>query len=422
MVGASAAGLSTVEALRQQGHRGPVTLVGAEPWAPYDRPPLSKHLLTLVATAQGARHPGTDADSPSARTKSLDGAWKQVRLRSGEELTELGVQVRLGSPAVGLEVAARRVHLADGEHLDADHVVIATGVAACGLPGTPQRPGTPPLRGVHRLRTLEDAVELGAQLRQGARLVVVGGGLVGSEAAAVAATLGMQVHLVHRGEQLLGHGLGASVTDFVRRLHLEHGVDVRLRTAVANIEAHAGGVRAVVLSDGTRLPADAVLMAVGSRPVVDWLSGSGLDLSDGVSCDATLSAAEGVYAAGDVCRWPHPRTGRPARVEHRANATEQGIHVAGRILGLHADPFAALPYYWSEQYAASLQVHGWPQGHDEAEVVHGSPEERRFVVAYRQGPRLTAVLAVRSVKAARPWRAALADGASWHQAYGELAA
>ncbi|WP_371574386.1 NAD(P)/FAD-dependent oxidoreductase [Streptomyces sp. NBC_01314] len=387
VVGASAAGLAAAETLRREGYDGTLTLVGDEPHAPYDRPPLSKQLLAAE----------WDTD--------------RLTLRTPAHLDGLDLDLRLGVAATGLDLRERQVRLADGDSVPYDGLVIATGVRPRRLPG----------EGAHVLRTLGDALSLRERLTPGTRLVVVGAGFLGAEAAAVAWRLGAKVTLLEPAPVPLAHAVGGQVGAVLSRAHLEHGVD--LRTGVTVTEVTAGGVR---LADGGTVEADEVLVAVGSLPNTEWLADSGLAVGDGVLCDEYCEAAwgsprpeaGGVYAAGDVARWYNPLFGTSMRVEHRTNAGEQGMAVARNLLGREArKPFAPVPYFWSDQYDMKVQAYGHLRGHDEVAVVDGDLAERRFVAVYRTGDRITGALAVgMPPKAIRQWRQAIASGALWHEA------
>ncbi|MEU6478090.1 FAD-dependent oxidoreductase [Streptomyces sp. NPDC047017] len=384
VVGASAAGLSAAETLRRAGFDGDLTVVGQERHLPYDRPPLSKQILT--------------------------GAWEPERamLRRPADLDALRLDLRLGVRAAALAPAARTVTLDDGAELPYDGLVVATGVRPRRLPGC----GTP---GVHVLRDLPDALALRDRLTAGGRLVVVGAGFLGAEAASAARSLGVSVTLVEPAAVPLAHAVGERVGTFLARVHRDHGVDLRVRAKVVEIVTGAGRATGVRLADGTVIPADDVLVAVGSRPNTEWLHGSGLDLADGVVCDRYSAAGPGVYAAGDVARWYHPLFGTTLRVEHRTNAAEQAMTAARNLLDpAHAKPFAPVPYFWSDQYGLRLQAFGHLRGHDEAQVVDGDLADGRFLVAYGRAGKLTGALAVgMPPKALHQWRAAIAARTGW---------
>jgi NADPH-dependent 2,4-dienoyl-CoA reductase/sulfur reductase-like enzyme len=390
VVGASAAGLTTAAALRRNGYDRDITFVDAEAHSSYDRPPLSKHLLS--------------------------GEWEPERLllKTQDELADLAVGIRSGVRASALDLSGRRVALSDGTQLDFDRLVLATGVQPRTLPGTAG------LRGVHTLRTLDDALALRAELEPGRRLVVVGGGFLGTEVAATAVHLGVDVTLVSAAPTPLERSLGAAVGVQVADLHRAHGVALRLGpgSAVVSVLDSGGVATGVELADGTRLPADVIFVAIGAQPDLDWLRGSGIPLGDGIECAADLSAAPGVYAAGDAARWPNPVFDEFMRVEHRTNATEQGMHVARRIVDGDAAPFASVPYFWTDQYDLTLQVHGWLRGYDEVRVVEGSFDEKRMVALFRRGDRLVGVMGIGAAKVVRQWRQHVLDGVAWASVVG----
>ena len=381
VVGASAAGLSAVETLRREGYAGTLTLIGAEVDAPYDRPPLSKQILASQWEAE------------------------RLALRTAEELAALDLDLRLGVVAAGLNLATRTVRLDDGVEVAYDGLVIATGVRPRRLPG----------QGAHVLRTLGDALALRRRLGPGRRLAVVGAGFLGAECAAVARGLGCEVTLLEPAAVPLAHAIGETVGRVLSRAHEENGVDLRTGVTVSAVTEE--GVR---LADGELVAADEVLVAIGSQPNTEWLTGSGLALSDGLVCDRYSAAAPDVYGAGDVARWHNDLFGVPMRIEHRTNAAEQGMAVARNLLRPgQRRPFAPVPYFWSDQYDMKIQAYGYLRGHDAVEVVDGALAQRRFVAAYRTGDRLTGVLAVgMSPKVIRPWRSAIAGGVTWSQAIG----
>ncbi|MEU1800339.1 FAD-dependent oxidoreductase [Streptomyces sp. NPDC019937] len=377
VVGASAAGLAAAETLRREGHIGPLTLMGDEPAAPYDRPPLSKEILS--------------------------GAWSPDRLplRTPADLDALDLDARYGHEAIGADVAARTVLLSDGSEVPYDGLIVATGVRPRRLPGPP----------AHVLRTPDDALALKDRLGPGRTLAVVGAGFLGAEAAAVAADLGTHVTLLEPAPVPLAHAVGEDVGRMLAQAHVDHGVDLRTGTGVSEIVP--GGVR---LDDGSTVQADTVLVAVGSRPNTEWLTGSGLGLDDGLVCDAYCTAAPGVYGAGDVARWHNPLFGTSMRIEHRTNAAEQGMAAARNLLGAQR-PFAPVPYFWSDQYDMKIRAYGYLRGHDEMRIAEGSLEQRKFTAVYRTGDHLAGVLTVgMPPKSIRPWQQALAARRPWRQA------
>ncbi|MCF1595200.1 NAD(P)/FAD-dependent oxidoreductase [Streptomyces muensis] len=382
IVGASAAGLTAAETLRRSGHTGTITLIGDEPAAPYDRPPLSKEIL--------------------------NGAWGPDRLplRTEADLDALGLDTRYGRTAASLDRVARTVLLSDGTEVPYDGLIVATGVRPRRLPGAP----------AHTLRTLDDALALKGRLGPGRSLAVVGAGFLGAEAAAVAADLGTRVTLLEPASVPLAHAIGEDIGRVLAQAHLDHGVALRTGTGVT--EVVSGGVR---LDDGSVAEADTVLVAIGSRPNTEWLTGSGLTLDDGLVCDEFCAAAPGVYGAGDVARWHNPLFGTSMRVEHRTNAAEQGMAAARNLLGAR-QPFAPVPYFWSDQYDMKIRAYGYLRGHDEVRVVEGSLTDRKFLAVYRTGERLSGVLAIgMPPKSIRPWQRSIAAGAPWGGALSALA-
>ena len=373
VVGASLAGVESARALRAVGYDGRLTIVGEEPHPPYDRPPLSKGFL-LGAVA------GSD-------------------LALLDEQEALAVTWRTGVRAVGLDCAACRVILDDGDELRGDGVVLATGATALQLPHSDG------LEGIHTLRTLDDALALRAALASARRVVVVGSGFIGCEVAASARQLGLEVTLAGR-ETPLHAALGAKMGDAVGALLADHGV-VLCTAAVAGFES-AGRVRSVVLDDGRRLPADLVVVGVGARPAVAWLQGSGLKLDGGGICDAQgATGAAGIVAAGDCARWYDERRGRPYRREHWTSATEQAAIAAAALLGIEPPRPRRAPYFWSDLFDARLQVAGWPEEADRVRVEEGGLEERRFLALYRRGDEVVAVLALDHGRSFTRWRRAL---------------
>lgn len=386
VVGASLAGARTVQALRREGADATVTLVDAAAEVACDRPPLSKKYLA---------DPGTEP----------------VPVLTPAQLADLDVTLELGRRAESLDPVARTVGLDDGRALPYDALVIATGSAPRTLPGLPH------LAGVTTLRTAADAALIRAALVDGARVVVVGGGFVGAEVAWTARALGRPATIVEPLPGLMLRGLGPVLGDAFTRRHLAAGTDVRLGVGVASVDGSAGRVSSVTLTDGSAVPADLVVIGVGTVPVTAWLAGSGLDVTDGVLCDGRLAAAgaTGVYAAGDVARWHSVRLGGPVRVEHWTNAVEHGPVVAKNIAGTPT-VYDAVPYVWSDQLGARLQIFGRVRPDDEVRFVHGGPDEPSFVAVTGDGTRLHAVVGYGAMKQLLPFRKLLLDGAAWADA------
>jgi apoptosis-inducing factor 3 len=359
IVGAGAAGNSAAEALRREGYSGPVTMIGAEPDVPVDRPNLSKDYLAGTAPEE----------------------W--VPLRGPEFYSAQQIELLLGTRAVALDLQGRRVELSDGTSRSHGALLLATGADPVKL----TVPGGDGPR-VHCLRSLADSRAIIASARDAARAVVVGASFIGLEVAAALRTRGLQVHVVAPEERPLERVMGAELGDFVRKLHEEHGVVFHLRHTVGNI-----GDRSVVLDDGTSLPADLVVVGIGVRPAVALAEQAGLRLDRGVLVDEYLeTSAKGVYAAGDIARWPDPHTGKPVRIEHWVVAERQGQTAARNILGAR-EPFRAVPFFWSQHYDVPINYVGHAEGWDRVEVA-GSIAQRSCMVAYRVAGRISAVASI----------------------------
>lgn len=384
VVGASLAGLRAVEAFRKAGYIGPLTLVGAEEHAPYDRPPLSKAYL--------------DAG---------DGPPVDTTFRTTSELEELGVELRLGQPATGLDTGRREITVG-GDNLPYSSLVLATGAHARDLPG--ER-----LPGVHTLRTVDDARAIRRALDAGARTVIVGGGFIGSEVAAAAHKRGVEVTIVEAAELPLVRAVGQRMAEVCAGLHARHGTELRCGVGVDALEGD-GHVEQVALADGTSLPADLVVVGIGAEPTTGWLAESGLDIDDGVICDENLrTSAPGVYAAGDIARWHNPLFGQQMRLEHWTSAAEQGAAAARNALDPEqARPYATVPYFWSDWYTDKLQMVGLGDA-DEVRLL-GDPDEERWLALYRRDDRLVGALSLNMPGKIMKYRALINRQAAWDEA------
>ncbi len=379
VVGASLAGLRTCEALRQQGFTGAVTLVGAEPDAPYNRPPLSK--------------------------KFLAGAWGEDRvvLRRADDYAPLDITQKYGVAAAGLDTGRKVVRLADSGEIGYDAVVIATGCAARTLPTFPLGPR------VHHLRTLADARRLAPMLVDGAKVVILGAGFIGLEVAATAVEKGCRVTVLEGQPAPLVRSIGASLGSRIAEMHRTRGVDVRCGVSVKGLvgggTSLAGDVTGVEFADGSTLDADVVLVGVGAVPNVQWLANSGLTVQDGVVCNEDLQAdGDVVFAAGDVVRWPNSVFPEEPtmRVEHWTNATEQGVAVARNVIarlgGQPLTAFSTVPFFWSDQFDFRVQLMGRASGDDDTTVIEGTLDSDVFAVAFSRGGTIRGVLGVGTPK------------------------
>jgi NADPH-dependent 2,4-dienoyl-CoA reductase/sulfur reductase-like enzyme len=390
IVGASMAGLRTAEGARRAGYAGPITFLGAEAHAPYNRPPLSKELLQT----EGQGH--ADVAFP---------------IRSA---LEEGVEWVLGRAAVSLDVARRVVVDETGQEHPYSALVIATGLRPKPLPIE-----THGLGGIHVLRTLDDAVALRGALRPGANVVILGSGFVGCEIAATAAKNGANVSIVSQSRVPLQRALGAQLGAEMRRRHEAHGVRFFCGESLFGLVGDPT-VERVILTSGVMLECDVLVVAVGSDPNTEWLQGSGLDVTDGVLVDAGLRAigVDGtvhpeIVAVGDVARYANPLFDDvPRRVEHWNLPTETGKR-AGAILAaqlagddcapLVAEGFAPLPSFWSDQYDAHLLAFGMTYLADRSELVAGSPDDE-CVVEYYRGDDLVGVCGIGMRSAVQAYR------------------
>ena len=396
VVGGSLAGLRAVETLRTDGFTGDITVVNAEDTAPYDRPPLSK--------------------------KFLSGEWEadRIQLRKTSDIEELGATWLNATQATALNVATHELTLNTSSVLNYDACIIATGGIARELPKQPQA------RGIHQLRTLHDAQALREELQPGKKLVVIGAGFIGLEAAATAVARGCTVTVVEGLPAPLIRGLGEEMGRAATAIHASQGVNIRCNVRVQGIETNANSVTGVRISDATGesvVPADVVLVGIGVAPATQWLDGSGLTVNDGVVCDAHLQAAPGVFAAGDVARWEnglYSDLEPTMRVEHWTTAAEQGAHAARNALA-HINntplaPYSAVPFFWSDQFTSRIQFLGRSTDAEEIRVVAGSVDEGKFAAAYMRAGRLVGVLGVSMPKVVMPSRKLLEVHTPWEVA------
>ena len=376
VVGGSLAGLSAVRALRKQGYDGSLVVVSEEAGPPYDRPPLSKTFLTGEMTEAEI--------GLLAEDETLDADW------------------RSGVAATGLRPSRRSVALSDGSELAVDGVVVATGAR-------PRMPW-PALPGVQALRTLDDARTLRARLRvPGARLVVVGAGFVGAEVAATARELGVDVTVVEALPTPLSAVLGAELGAVVAGLHAAHGVRLLCGVGVARLVGHQQ-VEGVELADGRVVAADAVVVGVGVQPNVEWLAGAGLQVANGVQCDAYgMTSIPAVVAVGDCASWYEPELGAHHRLEHWTGARERAVIAVSSLLsGGRQRVEGRPPYFWSDQYGMTLQLAGRATGADSVTVEEGAVADYDFLAVYRRAGEPIGVLALGHGRSFLRWRKQLA--------------
>lgn len=386
VVGAGLAGLRGAEAIRQAGFAGDLTIVGAERHRPYDRPPLSKYVLTGEVDAEATALPNL---------VPLDATW------------------RLGTAASALDRASRVVTLANGDQVPYDRLLIASGTRARAWPN----PEEGRLRGVHTLRDRDDAAHLRQALTAGPKSVlIIGGGFIGCEVASSCRALDLAVTLVEPGPAPLARVLGQHLGTVVAALHEARGVDIRSGLKVERLDDDgAGHVARAHLSDGSTVETDLVVVALGAVRNTEWLEGSGLSADPGgVDCDEAGHVLdtvgqrdEAIAAAGDVARFPHPLyDGRRVALEHWGHAVAQAEQAGRRLAGqVPVRPYAELPAFWSVQAGLTIKSVGLTEGADGLVFVQGDPKAGRFVAVYGREGRCIAAVSF--------------DSARWLPAYAE---
>ncbi|WEO76673.1 FAD-dependent oxidoreductase [Cryobacterium sp. SO2] len=382
IVGAGVVGHASASALRTLGYTGRITVIGGERHRPYDRPPLGRGFLTGQTTigelALEAPHEDLDAD------------W------------------RLGVAAVALDAAGHRVTLANGRTLDSDAVVIATGSAA-------RRFGASP-RGVHTLRTVEDALALREELLPGARMIVVGSGVVGLEVASTARDMGLDVTVLGSTTDALCTAFGGTVADAVYALHSRRGTTVRTDLRVADLIG-PGWVSGVRLSTGEEIGADVVLLDIGSVPLAGWLGDAGLDLRGGVVCDAAgATSVPGVVAVGDCAAWLDPVTGQHRRIPHWSDTRNRSAIAMAALLGVDAGAALTPGRVASEQAGVRVQFAGRLTGTEQISVEAGGVDTGDLVAVYRRGGRPVGVLGIDQPALVAHWQALLDEPGMMHPA------
>ncbi|WP_396905588.1 NAD(P)/FAD-dependent oxidoreductase [Mycolicibacterium phlei] len=357
IVGGGLAAARTAEQLRRSEYTGPVTIISDEGHLPYDRPPLSKEVL----------HADHD----------------DITLKPAEFYQENDITLRLGNGATAVDAAAQTVTLQDGSTVGYDELIIATGLVPKRIPSFPD------LAGIHVLRNYDEAVALRKEAASAKRAVVVGAGFIGCEVAASLRKLGVEAVLVEPQPTPLASVLGEQIGELVTRLHRAEGVDVRCGVGVAEVRG-TDRVEKVVLSDGSEIDADLVIVGIGSNPATGWLEGSGIKLDNGVVCDEHgRTSAPHVWAIGDVASWRHT-LGHQVRVEHWSNVADQARVLVPALLGEEPPAVVSVPYFWSDQYDVKIQALGEPEPGDTVHIVED--DGRKFLAYYERDGVLAAVV------------------------------
>jgi 3-phenylpropionate/trans-cinnamate dioxygenase ferredoxin reductase subunit len=366
IVGGGQAAAQAVQTLRQQGYAEPITLLCDEPTAPYQRPPLSKKYFA--------------GEVPRER----------LLLRPPSFYAEKGVALELGTRVEKLDAAAHALLLRDGRTMRYDRLLLATGsrVRALDVPGVT-------LQGVHYVRTIADIDAINAGLPPAARVVVIGGGYIGLEIAAVARQRGFAVTVLEAADRVLARVVSGEVSSFYERLHRDAGVDVRCGAAVRALHGAGGRVTAVETADGKRFECDAAIIGIGIVPNVELAAAAGLPCANGIVVDSHARTADpGVLAAGDCTSHLLALYARSVRLESVPNAVHQGKVAAATLLGTPT-AYSEVPWFWSDQFDVKLQIAGLSQGYDDV-ALRGDPAKRSFAVYYLARGRVIAVDAINS--------------------------
>jgi 3-phenylpropionate/trans-cinnamate dioxygenase ferredoxin reductase subunit len=380
IIGAGQAGGQAAETLRREGFEGRIVLVGDEPHIPYQRPPLSKKFMS--------------GEMPLER----------VYFKPPEFFDAEKVELKLNANAAKIDRARKVVVLDDGEELTYDKLLIATGsrVRTIDIPGAD-------LPGVHYLRSITDVEGIQKNFREGAKLVVVGGGYIGLEVAAVAVKRGIDVTVLEMADRVLQRVTSPEMSAFFEKVHGEEGVKIRVGTGVTAFEGD-GKLEAVVTSTGEKLPADFAVVGIGILPNVELAAEAGLEVDNGIVVDETGRTSDpDIYAAGDCTSFHCGPVGRRIRLESVQNALDQAKAAAAAMAGVHK-PYTEVPWFWSDQYNLKLQMAGLNQGYDQA-IVRGNPDDRRFATFYLKDGVVIAVDAVNSPPDYMVGRELIAKGA-----------
>ena len=366
IVGAGEAGGQTAISLRQGGYEGLITIVGDEPYIPYERPALSKQFLA----------------------RELE--QERLYLRAAEFYAKRNISIKLNERVTAI-APGNCVTLSDGSSIAAQSIVLATGgrVRSMTADGVD-------LKNIHYLRTIDDVLSFRDALEPGINLAVVGGGYIGLEVAAVASRLGCKVTVLEMGGRVLNRVVAPVVSEFYTRVHREEGVNIRTGVTVSGFEGERQ-VEHVLCSDGSKLTADVVIIGIGIIPNIELAESAGLEINNGIVVDAfTRTSTDKVYAVGDCTNHPNDLLGRRLRLESVQNAVSQGKAAANTILGKES-PYAEVPWFWSDQYDIKLQMTGISDPDDQV-VVRGDSDTRSFSVCYLRDGILVAVHALNRPK------------------------
>jgi 3-phenylpropionate/trans-cinnamate dioxygenase ferredoxin reductase subunit len=361
IAGAGQAGFQLAFSLRTEGYRSPITLIGDESWLPYQRPPLSKAFMA-------GKH---DIETTTLRPESF--------------YQDHDIELLLGHNIASIDRTHRRILLPSGHPVPYSSLVLATGARnrLLSIPGAG-------LDGVCYLRTRDEALDLSVRLATAERIIVVGGGFVGLEFAATAAGLGKKVLVVETQSRLMARAVAPVMSEFFRDLHHAHGVEIALTTTTREILGRDGRVSGAVLSDGDVHPADLVVVGIGVIPNTELALSADLPVVNGIVVDDHLRTPDPhIYAIGDCALHPNPHAGASVRLESVQNAVDQARCVADALAG-NPHPYTAVPWFWTEQFDAKLQMVGLSQDCDEV-VTRGDPATRKFSVCYFKDNRLTAI-------------------------------
>ena len=373
IIGAGIAGNAAAETLRKQGFDGEVHLVGAEPYPPYDRPPLSKEFLS--------------------------GAKEEEKLffKPEDFYTEQSIDLHLGTEAIALDPTSHTVTLANGESLPYDKLLLATGSRVKTLPisGSDRQ-------GVHYLRTIDDSHAIAQSMDGASRVVIVGAGFIGSEVAAVCKTAGLDVTVLEIQPQPMAHILGEEMGAIYANLHTSRGIDLRLGEGISEIRGSSRAEQ-VITDRGNSIDCDFVVIGVGISPDTTLAESAGLDVGGGILTDEFCQTSHpDIYAAGDVANWFHPGLGHRLRVEHWDNALNQGAAAAKSMLGV-PEPYSPTLYFWSDQYDLNIQYLGHATKWDEI-AIRGNPSDEKFTAFYLKDGSIHGALVVNNFRDIRPTR------------------